>query len=239
MATYLDIQEDVAAILIDLPAVTLAAVPKLVNFALRELQTRHNFKVMEKTLAENTVALTRNLVAKPADFKGFRNKPFYTEFSGNVVPLEVAPSKEMLLVNYETDSDGPPAYLFLGEATDDAGASSIEVWPLSDGQSDYSAVPTGEYRVSIPYWRFLSALSGDGATNWFTTHEVGEFYLVYRAVAEGFARNWDVEKQTEWLAKAQAMYELIVNEDKALMMSGSDTFAIHKGARRQSIHTLR
>lgn len=230
MATYSDIQARVQTRLIDLPSRTLAEVPTLVNDALRELQSRHNFWVMKKTLAANTTALTRELAPTPADFKEFREEPFYTEFTGYKVPMDIAPSARAIHGKYEDDDDGPPRYILRGEASGVTGASSLEVWPLSDGQSDYSAVPSGEYRVTVPYFGYLPALAGNDDTNWFTLNPLGEHYLFNMAVAMGFQINWDLEKQTEFLGLAEGKYKKLVDEDKRLWFSGQDTFVPHQGA---------
>lgn len=230
MATFTDIQNRVKTRLIDLPAATLAEVPSLVNQAMRELQSRHNFWIMQKNMAANTTAATRTLAATPSDFKEFRLEPFYTENTGYIVPMDTAKSRREINSIYETDDTGPPSYILRGEPSDDAGASSLEVWPLSDGQSDYSAAPAGEYRVTMPYWRYLPALAGGGDTNWFTAHPIGELYLINAATALGFMVNWDVSKETEWLSLADRQYTLLVAEDKKLWFSGQDTFTPHQGA---------
>lgn len=230
MATYLDIQNRVKTRLIDLPSTTLAEVPVLINDALRELQSRHNFWVMRKTLAANTVALTRNLVATPSDFKEFRLEPYYTENSGFKVPMRIASSRRQVNGIFEDDDDGPPRFILRGEPSSEAGASSLEVWPLSDGQSDWSAVPSGEYRVTIPYFGYVPALSANSDTNWFTNNALGEHFLINQAVAMGFAINWDLEKETEWLSLADGKYKLLVAEDKRGWLAGVETFTPHKGA---------
>lgn len=230
MATFQNIQDRVKTRLIDLPAATLAEVPTLVNQALRELQSRHNFWVMQKKLSANTAAATRTLAATPSDFKEFRLEPFYTESSGKVVPMAVAKSSRQLEALFETDDKGPPSFIFRGEPSNDAGASSMELWPLSDSQSDYTAAPAKEYRVTVPYFRYLPALSAGSDTNWFTDHPIGEIYLVNAATALGFMVNWDVNKETEWLSLADRPYTMLVAEDKKLWLSGQDTFTPHQGA---------
>ena len=230
MATFTDIQNRVKTRLIDLPAATLAEVPSLVNQALRELQSRHNFWVMQKKLAANTAAITRTLATTPSDFKEFRLEPYYTEYTGYVVPMAVAKSSRELNGLFETDDTGPPSYILRSDPSDDLGASTLEVWPLSESQSDYTGAPAGEYRVTVPYWRYLPALSAGGDANWFTNNLIGELYLVNAATALGFMINWDVSKETEWLSLADRQYELLIAEDKKLWLSGHDTFTPHQGA---------
>lgn len=230
MATYSEIQTRVQTRLIDLPARTLAEVPTLVKEAHRELQSRHNFWVMQETLQATTDALVRNLVATPEDFKEFRLEPYYTEDSGFRVPMKYARSSRQLGGLFENDDDGQPRFILRGEPADAAGTSYLEVWPLSDGQSDYSAVPEGEYRISIPYWKYLPALSAGSDTDWFTGNALGEKFLIANAVAHGFAVNWDLEKETEWMGLAESAFQKLVVEDKRLWFSGHETFLPHQGA---------
>lgn len=230
MATYLDLQTKIRTRLIDLPAATLAEVPALVNEAQRELQSRHNFWVMEKSLSANTTAVTRALVNTPSDFKEFRLEPYYTENTGKVVQMDWARSSRQIKGLFEADDTGPPAFILRGEPSSDLGASSLEVWPLSDSQSDYSTAPAGEYRITIPYYRYIPDLSAGGDTNWFTMNSLGATYLVYKAVALGFAINWDVDKEAEWLTLAEKYYNLVVAEDKRQIVAGHDTFVPHQGA---------
>lgn len=229
MATFIDIRNRVTTRLIDLPAATLAEVPSLVNQALRELQSRHNFWVMQKKLTANTTAATRALAATPSDFKEFRLDPFYTENTGYIVPMKFAKSSRELNGLFEPDDTGMPEYILRSDPTDDAGASSIEVWPLSNTNSDYTSAPSGEYRVTVPYWRYLPALVADGDTNWFTNNLIGELYLVNAATALAFMINWDVPKETEWLSLATRQFDLLVREDKTQWFAGQDTFTPHQG----------
>jgi hypothetical protein len=230
MATFIDIKNRVRTRLIDLPAATLAEVPTLVNDALRELQDRHNFWVMQKTLTANTTADTRILAATPSDFKDFRLEPYYTDSVGTIVEMSVASSKRQVQGFFEADAEGLPQFILRGEPTTDAGASSLEVWPLSDSQSDYTVAPAGEYRISVPYWKYLPALSADGDTNWFTLNEQGVQYLINKATALGFAVNWDINKEAEWFALADRYYNMLVATDKQLWFGGQDTFTPHQGA---------
>jgi hypothetical protein len=239
MATFTDIQNRVKTRLIDLPAATLAEVPTLVNQALRELQSRHNFWVMQKNLQANTAAITRTLASTPSDFKEFRLEPFYTQSVGKAVPMEFAKSRRQVNGLFENDDTSEPQYILQSEPTNDAGASNLEVWPLSNSQSDYVSAPAGEYRITVPYWRYLPVLSGGTDTNWFTNNVLGEQYLVDKATSLGFFINWDQEKEAEWLALAEKSYGLLVSEDKHLWFSGQDTFVPHQGVRWNNSHIRR
>ena len=56
MATYGAIQTRVQQIIIDLPSSVTAQVPTLVKEAVRSLQVKHNFKVMEALSSFTTAA---------------------------------------------------------------------------------------------------------------------------------------------------------------------------------------
>ncbi len=230
MATFAQIQTRVRTRLIDLPSATLAEVPTLVKEAHHELQSRHNFWVMQETVSANTDALVRNLVAVPSDYKENRLEPYYTEYTGKIVPMRFAKSTRELNGIFEADDTGPPSRIIRGETTNVAGASSFEVWPLSDTQSDWSDVPSGEYRITVPYWKYLPVLSADADEDWFTNNMMGEQFIIAQAVGHGFMINWDADKEAEWLAIAESKYQKIVAEDKRLWFSGQDTFTPHQGA---------
>jgi hypothetical protein len=106
----------------------------------------------------------------------------------------------------------------------DAGARNWEVYPLPDESADWG---DGQYRVYVPYWRFLPDLVADGDTNWFTTH--AEEFIVKMAAAEGFFYDWDEERGTLWEAKAGSELRDAVVRDKQELLAGVDTFVPHMG----------
>ncbi len=88
MATFTDIQDRVEAAVIDLPATVLAAIPNLVNAAMRKLQSRHNFKVQETaTAATLTTLASHTLVAVPSNFKEIRGTPYMLRNDGSTRDL--------------------------------------------------------------------------------------------------------------------------------------------------------
>ena len=107
------------------------------------------------------------------------------------------------------------------------------MYPLPDGLRDYS---DGDYRVTVPYWRYLAALSGDSDTNWFTVNAIP--WILSRATAEAFALNWDLAREAQWLAKAAVARGIVVNLDKRIWLGGFDTLVPHRGAREAKIGIL-
>lgn len=212
--TFATIQTRVLRRVIDTPAAVQAEVPQLVNEAMRSIQKRHNFKVMEKISSFVTVEGQRLLDTLPTDFKEFRGEPWMEDFLGAVWPMTVGANVEGTLLGFDTLDTGRPWVLIDGEAPADDAARQWDVYPLPDGNSDYS---DGEYRIKVPYWRYLPALATDGATNWFT--ENAEEYLVNKATAEAFALDWDENRMAVWEAKADIRYKEVVRQDKLYRVS--------------------
>ncbi len=228
MATFLELQNAVAGIIIDTPATTLAQVPTFVKEAVRQLQTLHNFKVMEaETSIFVTATGTRTLGAVPSNFKQFRGKPYEILADGTVRELMNAADRAAVLREFgdtrggEADTEvmsGPPAVVLRSEPSDDLGTTVFEIYPLPDGLSLYADTSAGEYRVVVPYWKYLTALSANGDQNWFTNN--AEEFIKYQAAAEGFFHDHDEERGTLWTQKAQAKLKDIMLRDKILRLSG-------------------
>lgn len=224
MADFATLQTKVQRRVIDLPQAVQDEVPDLVNYAHRAIQREHNFRVMEAVQSVTTAPLTRILAQVPADFKELRDVPTYITFDGVVQRLGVAPNRSAVEQGYDTQADSFPRHLLRSEPTDALGTTNWEVWPLSDANSDYG---DGEYRIRIPYWKFLPSLTASGDTDWFTVN--AEDYIVARATAEGFALDWDTEHQTEWLGKATDFLGEVVKLDKFERLAGVDTLVPHRG----------
>lgn len=230
MATYLSLQEDVQAILIDSPSAVTSRIARLVNWGKKRCQQLYNFEVMKAELAANTTLATRNLVAVPSDFKEYRDKPYFLRADGTKGKMEIATNRERLLFDYGNTDLSYPQYILRAEPTNVAGATFWEAWPLPDGNSDYTAAPAGEYRVKIPYWKFLPDFAVNGDTDWIA--ENAEWAIIYYACAKGFELDWDVEKNAEYIAKGKAELEEVKRIDKTLKLSQTDTFIPHhRGAR--------
>lgn len=224
MGTFATIKTKVSRRLIDAPASVTAEVGDLVNEAMRQLQVKHNFKVMEASLSATTTLQTRVLTSEPADFKEWRGRPYLLSNEARATRLYWGSSREALLRRYDDDTEGEPKHLLHNES------SQIEVWPYSDGGSDYV---DGEYRVRVPYWKFLAELSADGDTNWFTTN--AEDWLVAKATADGFSIDWDEERMAIWEQRAAAEYAEVVIRDKRLILSGMESLPIWPGPRGDTL----
>lgn len=226
MGTFASIQARVETRVIDLPTAVQAEVPTLVNEAMRLIQQEHNFKAMEDELETITTVATRVLTAIPARFKEFRGEPWYETDDGFIVRMVLASSREAIWVEVDDEAEGFPRFLLDG-LSDDAGTRNVEVYPLPDGNSDYG---DGEYRITIPYWRYVPELSADADTNWFTVN--AEEWLVEKATAEAFLIDWDEERAAMWLQKAEASKKRVVKLDKVSRVAHVRTLVpLWRGAR--------
>lgn len=229
MATFSELQTRVERRLIDLPSAVSAEVPTLINEAIRSLEEDHDFKVMEtESQTFTTTSGSHTLGDVPSDFKKMRGLPFVVHNDGSIRRIGSPYHRtavERVYTRGDTDFTGPPQFVLDAEP-DDTGDRDFEVYPYPDGNSDYSG---GEYRIVVPYWRYLPDLSADADTNWFTVN--AEKYIVRKATAEGFFLDWDEEHGTIWEAKASDEARRVIKVDKLYRLGGVTTLAIHKGAK--------
>ncbi len=226
MGTFVQIQTRVKRRVIDLPASVTAEVPELVNEAIRSLETRHDFKVMEtESSTFTTTVAIRSIGAVPSDFKKLRGRPFYVRNDGSIRRLlnpHARMAAERTFTRADANDKGKPA-LILDAEPDKDGARNFEVYPFPDGSSDYSG---GEYRIIVPYWRFLADLSADADTNWFTVN--AEEYVIFAATSEAFFLDWDEERAQIWSEKATQKANEIILADKHFRMAGVSTIVPHR-----------
>lgn len=227
MTDFITIQTRVTRRVIDLPAAVAAEVPTLVNEAIKELQEGHNFKVMEAATAQLlTTAGTHALAAVPPDYKEARGKPYEVLFDGSTRDMIHAANIQSVLDVFtlnDLNDIGAPEVILDPEPEDIENVRSFEVYPFPDSNSDWG---DGEYRVVIPYWKFLPDLVNDGDTNWFTSN--AEKWITFRATAEAFVLDWDEERSIFWDARATAERIKVTNRDKLFRLGGVGTLTPHK-----------
>lgn len=234
MPSFISIQNRVKRNVIDAPAAVLAEIPNHINDAMREIQESHNFIVM-RTLpsAFTTTAATRSIGSVPSDFKGPWSHPYFLTYTGKVYEMLFVPSEQIGIAAYGDDSSvhiGHPALLAQSAPTNDAGAATFSVYPYSDSNSDYG---DGEYRIYVPYYRYLTELSADTDSNWFTTN--ADRFLEYRALEACFRQDWDESRADYWGSKADKQKTMAINRDKMAQISDMDTLVIHRGARAPKV----
>ena len=213
IVTYSTLQTRVQTRVIDLPSAVLAEVPTLINDAIHFLSAAHNFKVMEAEVDYNTTSSTTTHVLGviPSDWKEQRGEAYYRSNVGWTKELLWQPNRQMVYrrwAPFDPNQIGPPRDLLLGEASNvdvpttpnpdpDMVALNIEVYPFSDSQSDYS---DGQYRIKVPYWRYLPDLSAGTDHNWFT--DWCDRFIIDYATADAFGLDWDEQREGVWRIKA-------------------------------------
>lgn len=229
--TYEELQDEVQRNVIDLPTAVQEGVPNYINRALKTLQGKYNFKVMEAEADYVTDVGVRLLdpSTMPTRFKDFRLEPFAIMDDGTFWELNMAPNRTALRRMWGDEDEGAPRTLFMAEPTStDDFVGSLEVWPLPDGNSDYD---DGEYRISFPYWAYVAPLSNNTDTNWFTTN--CEEYLIFQATAEAFFVDWDESRAAVWTQRAGVKYEEAKMLDKRSRLTGTRELIPHwQGARK-------
>lgn len=235
MASYSDIQTRIQRRVIDLPSAVTAEVPTLINEAMKRIQRRHNFKVMEaETAVLTTTIATRTLstAAVPSDFKEYRGSPYLTTNTGRFIELLTAANKNAVQREFsvsDPDDIGQPRVLLDGLPSDDDNTRNWAIYPYPDGQSDWS---DGEYRVTIPYWKYVPALAADADSNWFTVE--AEEYLIQEATSRAFGLDWDEERMAVYAQQAAVEEKDVKNTDKKMRLAGVNTFVP-----RQDVHGTR
>lgn len=222
MATFSQIQERVNRRVIDLPPAVVAEVPLLVNEAIKEAQRRHNFRIMEAELEATTVAGQRLLAALPADWKEKRAKGYVRlgqDGAVGTLPVYWLASKEEAIRRYPLDdpfSTGTPRRLLEVDG-------ELLVFPFPDTLSQWN---DGNYRVVVPYWKYLPELVNPADTNWFTDN--AEQYVFMWATGEAFAVNWDLERSLYWKTRAEKQFRLAQQADKRSRIERGMTLQVHR-----------
>lgn len=213
--------------MIDLPQAVQDEIPTLINEAIRFLQREHNYLVMQAVAEYTTTELTRSAGALPSNWKEERGAPYDYPDLGTPRKLVWAPSRADAERRYGTNVEydfGQPKAIHISDPTSEAGAATVNVYPLPDGASDHD---DGEYRIKLYYWKYLADLSGDADTNWFTVN-AAEF-IIYKATAEAFAIDWDEERETKWLARAVAEKKSLERADKMAQIAQVEHLVPYQG----------
>lgn len=205
MATLSELRTRITEQVYDAPPfVTSAVVDRWINRAIRKLQERRNYAVMRAELTGNTTLATRTFAAKPSDWKqAHEDRPYYLRQRGDQVFMKWTVGLEDVRKEFTataTDDKGAPQALYMAKPTDKLGAQVIEVYPYPDGQSDWTSAPTGEYRLVVPYWKYLADLSGDSDANWFSNN--AEDYIEFYGQSRAFRATWEA---SGYAAKAQQL----------------------------------
>lgn len=199
MPTFATLKTRVQARLIDVTPTITTEIGELVNTAVHNAQVLYNYKIMRAETALTTTEADHRLPASstsiPTDWKESRADPYLRMGEAGIdgtKRIDWAASEEEMVKLFSKDDPndkGQPAFIY--EKFED---DIFEVYPVPDGQSQWT---DGEYRLVIPYWKFLAELSADGDENWFTTNMAE--YIKAEATARGFLLNWDEERASVYL----------------------------------------
>lgn len=226
--TFAELQTEVQSWLLDLPSGATTRIPGWINKAIKDAEERYNFRCMEETIAATqTTAQTRLLVAKPSDWKEHRGDPYLLNQDGSNSPIKWAASEQDMLDTYASATpaegnttpvdEGTPRYLLEREG-------QIDVYPLPDEGSEWD---NGNYRVVVPYWKYLAALSASSDANFFTTE--APYYVIWQAVALGLKWNRDEERAKSYMVDAEREFKRLVRKDKLSRLPDRFAMPVYSG----------
>lgn len=220
---FIDIKNEVIANVIDLPPAVSAAVPKLINQAIRSAERRYNFKYMEG----NTQFITTPLVSTLGTilrFKEFRDR-------GPYVFQQFAPARQMKIgvsagevaqawtLNTALPGDMPRWFRY---SLDLSNTATILVDPFPDALSDWG---DGNYRINVPHYVYSPTFASDADTSWLINN--ADDYIVFRATAEAFMKDWDYNSLALWKQQDEMKFTEVKQTDKKQRLAGLDTWVPH------------
>lgn len=231
--TFFGLQLRVKRRVIDLPQPVLDEIPTLINEAIFSLQQAHNFRVMEYNDIVYTQVSNKLILSSLGGasynfpthiFKEWRGEPYSLWADGSVRFISIAPTRRAIYPFYNDASTGFPRLLLENPSNDMADTHGMYVFPLPDGLSDY---PDGEYRIFLPYYRYLGDLGSSGDSNWFADQRAGEQYIVAKATADAFALDWDNPNQAKWETMAENYKKQLIKADKMSRLGPVESFVPH------------
>lgn len=218
MATVAEIETRVLRYVIDAPQMVIDDVPTIVQDVILQAQQDFNWQAMEALWSPLTTAGSASLGPLPANWKAFRLKPWYDSDLGGHYELTISPDPLQVNRAYGADDTGAPALLWIENG-------NAYTAPLPDGASDWT---DGEYRLRVPYWAYLPAVTG-AQTNWIT--ENLSRWVLYQSVASAFMMDWNEERGRQWEAVALREWLRVTKIEKINRLGGIDELVPHSGAR--------
>lgn len=231
MATFLEIKTDVANLVIDLPPTVQAAVPNLINQAIRSMQRKYNYRAMETSTSFVTTVGSLAL-GTVANFKEYRDKGPYLlkQLTRSRVILTALSTDVDLAVISDVNYPKEPEFI-INSVDPNNGTWTFTLAPYPNNFSDWG---DGNYRIVIPSYVYTANLVSDGDTNWFTQNAAD--YITYKATAEAFGRDWDYDSMALWLQRADEKLKEIVKADKTSRLASVDTLVpMWRGAKQPQV----
>jgi len=220
MTTFLDLQTAVQQRVIDLPPTVLAAVPRLINHAIRSIQRKYNFRAMEQSVtmitAVGSLTPTPNTIA---NFKEYRDKGPYLIRNLSEAKRFITASEPDASMFERADATLPDEPHFLFNTTDiNTGATTFSIFPYPDALSDWN---DAQYRIVVPVYVYSADLVNSGDANWFTNNAAD--YIEREAAGQAFGLDWDYNSMAILLQEADKKYKEIKLADKTNRLSSVDT----------------
>lgn len=219
MATFLELQTNVQAFVIDLPPTVTAAVPRLVNDAIRSVQRKYNFKEMEQLVVFPTVANTITL-GNITNFKEYRDQgPYVYNNTTRARKLTTTTGPDAHMAIFQTQPGRPELISFGISGT--TTTYTFSIYPYPDTNSDFA---DGNYQIVIPYYGFTASLVNSSDTNWFTNNM--DDYIIEKAVGEAFGLDWDNDNMAIHLQRADEKFKEAKKADKTKRIAGVNELAV-------------
>lgn len=223
--TFQDLQTQVEARVIDLPPTVQAAVPQLINEAIRSAQRKHNFRVMEASqqMVTTVGSLLPSPNTLPNDFKEYMDKgPYLLRYLVKARRYVTTTGPDAALAAL-ADINVPVEPRYLINSVDvNTEITSFSLAPYPDALSDW---PDGNYRIIVPYYFYTPKLVNATDTNWFVTHM--DDFIVRQATGHAFGLDWDYNSMAVWLQQAETFRAESVKADKMSRLASVDTFVPH------------
>lgn len=233
MTTFLDIKNRVIARVIDMPPAVTAAVPTLVNQAIRNLQRGYNFRAMETSAV--FITAIGSLIPTPntiATFKEYRDKgPYLLQYLSKARRYITSSQPDAdLAVLSDINNPGRPEFLI--NAVDPSnGNTTFTISPYPNNVSDW---PDGNYRIVVPAYSYSANLVNDGDQNWFTNF--ADDFIELQASSEAFGLDWDYNSMALMAQHADNKKKEIIKADKLNRLASVDTFVpMFRGANQPQV----
>lgn len=222
--SYNDLITEVTANVIDLPPTVAAAVPALINNAIQAIQRKYNFRAMEAMQSYVTLPNDFRLFGTINNFKEYRDRGPYV--------LNYLSRSRRLLTNLDSDVDmatltnqtlsHSPEFI-ISTLSPASGDHAFSIRPYPDALSDW---PDGNYRINIPYYGYTAPLAEPNDDNWFSIN--ANEYIVFKATAEAFMKDWDYQSMSVWLTRADEKYKEVRSADvRERFAQAGDTLIPH------------
>lgn len=226
-----ELVSNVTKYLLDVPDDTADLIPVWINQSVKDAQSRHNFRHMERTLSIVTTPNVREQVDVPALYKESRSDPFLIRDNGAVDEIDWAPSRSDMIRQYGDDSTvdvGSPQFIleFFDEVED---VTEFHSYPFPDNRSLYG---DGNYRLNLPYYALSAAMVADSDSNFIANN--ASFYVIYRATHYGMLFNRDEDRALAYAALAEQQYKILRRVDNKSRNTRRNELTISFGANRSS-----